>query len=381
MPEDAVPVLTELIEGFYWGMYDNCMRKSLRSVRLADYDGTTRVVGYVMTFEDPRGSNFPHPIVVIDVYGKEIRHSYSDPEAIESVLSPIDFIGPGFLTKPVLGGARALGRGLVETAPKFGAFVGKNARNLAFSARMTMADSLTATMRGGEQFAALTAESAAPSALIVREGGEFVASSQAARAATNVTESLSTVGVPPPPMPVTGPSFASVSTHLGPQALGTVAYGSTAAAASGALAANLVTADTPGFQTHSTASSVRGAFNVSGKDFESAHIVPQTVYRALRARGLLGAGASEGRALTTLLAKDAHRAFDRGWVNQWHSAVDAGRQITVGDAYTWLRNAINNVGDNLISNDVKGAMLLRLDAELFQDLGLSLSDVIVAARP
>lgn len=102
-------------------------------------------------------------------------------------------------------------------------------------------------MRGGAEVAADFSAMAGES-VVVREAGQFtVGSTQAGRVATEVT----------------GPSFADVSNELGLEVPGTIRYRSTAAAAAGARA--LETASRPGFQSHATASSVRRAFNVSGR--------------------------------------------------------------------------------------------------------------------
>jgi len=65
--------------------------------------------------------------------------------------------------------------------------------------------------------------------------------------------------------------------------------------------------------------------------WQSAHIVPQAVYRTFRAasffklgRIALGLRVSEGRAFTTLLLRAAHAAFDRSWIREWGDAVEAG---------------------------------------------------------
>jgi hypothetical protein len=171
---------------------------------------------------------------------------------------------------------------------------------------------------------------------------------------------------------VTGPSFADVSAELGLEAPGTVRYRSTAAAAAAARAFRLETATRPGFQTHSTAPTVRRIFGVTGSQFESAHIVFQALYRRLRQ--------SAGRALTILLPRAAHRAFDSGWVSAWNAAIGAGIQIRAVDVYSMVVNALRAVDPNLINNATKGAIEDRLRQELFQDLGLQPLDIVVPSR-
>jgi hypothetical protein len=187
-------------------------------------------------------------------------------------------------------------------------------------------------------------------------------------------------GIPPstPSIVVTGPSFADTSTQLGLEIPGTITYRSAAGAALGARAGGLEAATDAAFQTHATAPIIRQVFNILGSSWQSAHIVPQAVYRALRAAGL---AVSEGRALTILLPSEAHAAFDSGWIAEWNSAVDAGRAIRAGDVYNWVSRAINAVDDSAIGVGVQGAINDRLGAELFGELGLSPDDIIVPARP
>jgi hypothetical protein len=187
-----------------------------------------------------------------------------------------------------------------------------------------------------------------------------------------------------PAFQVSGPSFADVSAELGLEVPGTIRYRSTAAAAAGARAGGLVTPTRPGFQSHSTASSVRREFGVTGAAFQSAHIVPQALYRALRAAGrrvIAGRPISEGRAFTTLLPTSAHAAFDRTWVSQWNAAVAAGRAITAEDVYNWVSSAIQAVDEDIINAGVKGAINDRLRTEMFVDLNLDPQDIIVPRNP
>lgn len=371
--EDAAEYFTYLRAGLYWGEYEGGRRTRARGVHYYNYDGSSMLVGYVLNFSNPQGSNFTQPVITIDIHGKVLDQSSTDPQAIESVLSPVDFIGPGFLARPAVSGARAVFGGIARTVPKFRAAAGNTARGLAFSARLNASNALGAAMRGGAEFPALAAGSTAPASLVVRQGGELaVGTAQAGRVATGMAE-----GAPAfarAPVQATGPSFADVSRELGLQAAGTVSYRSTAAAAAAARAARLETASRPGFQTHSTAPTVRQAFSVSGSQWQSAHIVPQAVYRALRAQGL---AVSEGRALTTLLPRQAHAAFDRLWIREWNQAVATGRTIRVGDVYRWVSRAINAVDDRVIDKGVKGAIDQRLKSELFNDLGLALDDVLL----
>lgn len=180
----------------------------------------------------------------------------------------------------------------------------------------------------------------------------------------------------------TGPSFADVSMQLKFETPGTVRHRSSRAAARVARQSGLENAKRPGIHTHSVAGTIRKAFGLSGRRHESAHIVPQAVYRRLREMGIVTASGrpiSEGRAFTTLLPKRAHKAFDGYWVARWNAAKEAGREITAGDLYKWVSEAVNRVDPRLMSNDLKGAINDRLRTELYSDLGMTASFVLVPA--
>ncbi len=377
--EAAADAFAYLRAGLAWGEYRGGKRIDAQAVHHYYYDGGNVIVGYVLKFENPQGSNFPVRVLTLDVYGKVLASATVDREPVESVISPVDFIGPGVLARPFAGGVRAVAGGIAEAAPRFGAALGRTARNLTFSARLAAPEFLGAAMRGGADFSALAAEGGArtASALVTREGGELVVgATQAGRAAAELAPGGSVVS--PPPLRITNPSFADVSEAIQAEAPGTIRYASGAAAAVGARAAGLEKASRPGFQSHGIASSVRQAFRISGAEWQSAHIAPQAFYRELRR---LGIRVSEGRALTTLLSREAHAAFDRSWLREWRSAVASGRQIRISDVYTWVSNAIDAVDRNLIDVSVQGAMHDRLRSELFSDLGLSPDLVIVPGHP
>lgn len=241
-------------------------------------------------------------------------------------------------------------------------------------------------MRGAADFSAVAAEGGAHTALVVREGGQLAAAStQASRLGATFADDAALVSNPAgPPWRVTGPSFADVSAELGHEVPGTITYRSTAEAAAAARAGGLAIATRPGFQSHSTASSVRRKFGVTGAAFQSAHVVPQALYRALRAAGrrvIGGRQISEGRAFTTLLPTVAHAAFDRTWVAQWNAATAAGRAITAEDVYNWVSRAIQGVDETIINAGVKGSINDRLRTEMFVDLNLDPQDIIVPGHP
>jgi hypothetical protein len=175
--------------------------------------------------------------------------------------------------------------------------------------------------------------------------------------------------------------FREIHQEMALETPGTVTYPSTAAAAAAATALGLHSPDRPGFQTHSTAPSVRRVLGRSGNQWQSVHMLMQAAYRALRARGYVPPGGqaySPGRALTTVdLSLAAHRAFDAGWVPLWNAAVASGQRISAGQVYQWLSNAINSVSPNLISNHMQGIILARIRTELFVELGLNWNDPIL----
>jgi len=369
---NAVTYFQDLRDGAYYGSFNGGLRKWGSAVRVSNYNERSRIVGYVLHFENPLGSNFPQPVLAVDVYGKLVEKSETDRQAIQSVISPIDFIGPELLARPLIGAAEATLSALVEIGPRFAEALVRNARNLAFSVRLAGTEYLGATMRGAADFSSIAAEGGARSALVVRQGGELAAASQTARTAAEIANTRPVLAQVP--TRVTGPSFADVSSDIGAEVPGTIRHGSAGAAAVAARATNLTSATRPGFQTHATAPAVRAAVGIAGQGFESAHIVPQAVYRALRARGI---NVSAGRALTTNLPRAAHAAFDASWVREWNAATNAGRAISAGDVYNWVSRAVNSVDDNLINAGVKGAINDRLRTELFVDLGLNASDVII----
>ena len=299
---------------------------------------------------DPNGK-------VIDLWG---MFGKQEPGLI-SVMSPIDFIGPQLLARPLIGATRALARGATELLPEIRAAAGSALRKGTLS--------LELTMRGANVLPAISLTET-PAAITLTEGGSVATSSVVGEEA-----SAARFNSGPTTTPVvedTHSAFAKVRSDLNMDALGTTTYRSTAAAAVGAIP--LMAPDRLGFQTHSTAPSVRGALNRPGSRWQSVHMVFQAAYRSLLARGYSAPGGrrySPGLALTTVdLSLQAHRAFDAGWVPQWNAAVAAGQTIRTSDVYRWLSFAINSVNTNLISHQLQGIILMRIRTELFQELGL-----------
>lgn len=372
---DVQEFFTFMRAGLEWGMYKGGQRTDVQAVRHYDFDGSSAIVGYVLSFASAQGINGLRPVVTIDIDGKQLDVRHVDPQAIQSVMSPIDFIGPGLLTKPFIAGTRAVVGGTVRMLPKAGAMLSRSARNLALTSKLRLSQGLGAAMRS--DFSAVATGTATRSSLVLREGRQMAAAATGTEAATVLNQPLRQVQQVQQAQ-AAGPSFADVSQAVRAEVPGTVRYRSTAAAASAAREAGLESAQRPGFQTHATASPVRRAFGVSGSDWQSAHIVPQAVYRALRAAGWR---VSEGRALTTLLPRQAHAAFDSSWVPVWNNAVAAGQTIRAGDVYRWVSRAINAVDDQVINASVKAAINNRLRTELFVDLGLGIDDIIIRGVP
>ncbi|WP_170850834.1 DUF4157 domain-containing protein [Arthrobacter sp. OV608] len=130
--------------------------------------------------------------------------------------------------------------------------------------------------------------------------------------------------------------------------------------------------------THSSSPLVRAEAGVTGAQFESAHILAQTIGAAINR--VLPGRYSSGRALAILLRPNVHRAFDQGWVALWNQRVASNQRTTVGDARNLLRAAIDNIPGNLMTPGEKGALMTVLDHQLFQVLGLS-ADLVLFGGP
>jgi hypothetical protein len=317
---------------------------------------------------------------VLDLWGVFGRQ---EPGLI-SVISPIDFIGPGLLARPLIGATGALVRGAARVLPEIPGVLAKGAAAALPEVRAAVSSvlrkgslSLELAMRGARLPALTLTET--PAAFVLREAGQAGATTEAAVVAEDVSAGAAP-GLRVDPR-TTSDVFAEIQTELGLETPGTVTYSSTAAAAAGAVAASLRTPTRPGYQTHSTAPSVRRALGLSGYQWQSVHMVFQAAYRALRARGYVRPDSrpySPGRALTTVdLPLAAHRAFDAGWIPQWKAATAAGQTIPAGTAYRWLSSAINAVDPALISPALQGVILDRIRTELFVELGLGWNDIIV----
>ncbi len=126
-------------------------------------------------------------------------------------------------------------------------------------------------------------------------------------------------------------------------------------------------------QPHSTASETRQALGVSGKDVQSAHHGPTAALKGVE-------GYSREGALTVLLPRATHKAFDDTW-KQWSIAQrQAGRtQATVKEFLGIVDQAIEKTPN--IETRTKGAMSMVLFNEFYGDLGLNPDDLITLPYP
>jgi len=156
-----------------------------------------------------------------------------------------------------------------------------------------------------------------------------------------------------------------------------VSYRSTAAAARGATDAGLTdrAAGRVGLSSHSTASSLRREFDLPGRGqgaHESAHLLAQDI-------GAQIPGYSPGRALTVLLPRGTHSAIDAGWVPWWKAAKSSGATVTAGEAFRRIAAAIDAVPGHQLTSQAKGALIHRLQTEMFVELGLSHDRLLLGA--
>jgi hypothetical protein len=131
--------------------------------------------------------------------------------------------------------------------------------------------------------------------------------------------------------------------------------------------------------THSSARPVRARAGVTGQEFESAHLVAQTIGAAIN-RVLPGRPYSPGRAAATLIRPEAHKAFDTGWVPEWNQAVASGRRVTVAEARSMLVGALDKVPRRLMSPQEQGALAMMIDSELFGIPGVT-PDLVILGKP
>lgn len=178
-------------------------------------------------------------------------------------------------------------------------------------------------------------------------------------------------------------SSAGVAPHLGEAFEHQKPIRSASEAATIAHEAGLINSEKGqlGFGSHSTSRSVRAVEGVTGATHQSAHLVPQAVYRAL--------GESPNSALTIAdMPRNTHRTLDfgdprlgvEGWVNKWNDAKARGDQITAGDVHSWVSTSIQQMPESMLPQATKNTLEWRLHTELYNELGLKPDDVIIARK-
>ena len=119
---------------------------------------------------------------------------------------------------------------------------------------------------------------------------------------------------------------------------------------------------------HRVAPAVRAEKGVSGADVQSGHLGPTSALRDT-------AGYVRGEALTTLLSKDTHQAFDNHWKAAFNSLAASGRtEMTVQELYSHVAEAIRSLPDEtqkklkpVITAREKGTLEFLLHHELYSE--------------
>jgi hypothetical protein len=120
-------------------------------------------------------------------------------------------------------------------------------------------------------------------------------------------------------------------------------------------------------QQHRHASKVRKEKGVTGKEVESAHVGPTSMLETTP-------GYSQQGALTTLLDKATHGAFDAHWKKWAYAQRDAKRtEVSVKDMREVMLKAIQQTPD--VSQRVRNVLAWRLELEL-RELNLSDTDMV-----
>jgi hypothetical protein len=137
-----------------------------------------------------------------------------------------------------------------------------------------------------------------------------------------------------------------------------------------------------GMSSYNTSGTVAKALKMTGANMEGAHMIPQAVGKFLRPYGY-----SPGKALTPLLPKVAHTAWDRAWLPVWNQAVKNGTRMTAGDVYTMLvkpltgKGLVSATGEAVLSEGARGTISWRIFVEMFGELQLQWDTVILAGTP
>ncbi|MBX3154852.1 MAG: DUF4157 domain-containing protein [Deltaproteobacteria bacterium] len=146
--DGARAFFSSLHAGNVFGEYEGCRRKQARAVIHYYWDGSCAIVGYVLHFENPEGSNFPQPVMILDTAGGVRGVTATDRQSLDSVVSPIDFLGPGLLTRPAILASRAVYDASKAVVKQVGTAVAGPTRSVVFSARLATSKSIAAAMEG-----------------------------------------------------------------------------------------------------------------------------------------------------------------------------------------------------------------------------------------
>lgn len=173
-------------------------------------------------------------------------------------------------------------------------------------------------------------------------------------------------------MTPTGPSFGDL---FAPSAGKPLKFRSQAKAARGAFESGLLDPSSGqlGLHTHGVASTIRDEFGVTGKQLESAHVLPNDVLETL--------GLSGDSGLAALAPKEVNSAIDRQWKAAWKRAKANGEQLTVADVHDIVRRSFANAPDNVVNPQMKGTLQFALEYQIYSRMGLAPNDVVLSGTP
>jgi Domain of unknown function (DUF4157) len=196
------------------------------------------------------------------------------------------------------------------------------------------------------------------------------------------------VSTPPPVSPTgtgvdfsaitpTGPSFADLADpSLALSMSGKpVRYRSQAQAAQGAFQTGLLDPSSGrlGLHTHGVAPSIRDQFGVTGRQLESAHVLPDDVLETL--------GLSGDSGFAALAPKEVNSAIDRQWKAAWKRAKANGDQLTVADLHDIVFRSFAAAPDAMVNPRFKGTLAFALEYQIYSHLGLTPNQVVLSGTP
>ena len=121
-------------------------------------------------------------------------------------------------------------------------------------------------------------------------------------------------------------------------------------------------------QPHGRASDARKALGQSGKTTQSAHVGPTSALKGVE-------GYSRSGALTVLMPKDVHKAFDQYWKDWSMAQRRAGKTHVTVDTFLGVMDKAVGQTPNL-PQKTKNALSGRLFDEFYKELGLQPGDLI-----